>query len=136
MSFCTAVNCIDGRVQLPVIHYLQEQFDVLYVDLITEPGPVRSLAGPADSATKQSIVRRAAISIETHDSRLVAVVAHVDCAGNPTSDQKQLRQLARSAEYLAESLPDVSVLGLWVDDRGAVSKVCTLGPITGTNGSD
>ena len=39
MSFCTVVNCMDGRVQLPVIRYLQERFEVPYVDSITEVGP-------------------------------------------------------------------------------------------------
>lgn len=48
MSFCTAVNCIDGRVQLPVIRYLQERYGVLYVDVVSESGPVHSLAEPAD----------------------------------------------------------------------------------------
>ena len=46
MSFCTVVNCMDGRVQLPVIRYLQDRIEVLYVDSVTEPGPVRSLAEP------------------------------------------------------------------------------------------
>ena len=39
MSFCTAINCMDGRVQLPVIRFLQERFKVDYVDVISEPGP-------------------------------------------------------------------------------------------------
>ncbi|MHC5086790.1 MAG: carbonic anhydrase, partial [Planctomycetota bacterium] len=26
MSFCTAINCMDGRVQLPVIPFLQNRF--------------------------------------------------------------------------------------------------------------
>jgi len=39
MIFCTAVNCMDGRVQLPVINYLKERFSANYVDMITEPGP-------------------------------------------------------------------------------------------------
>ena len=64
MSFCTAVNCIDGRVELPVIRYLQQRFGVLYVDLVTEPGAVRSLAGPADTETKRSILRRVAVSLD------------------------------------------------------------------------
>ena len=128
MSFCTAVNCIDGRVQLPVIRYLQERFGVLHVDLVTEPGLVRSLAGPADAETKRSILRRVAMSIDAHGSRLIAVVAHAGCAGNPTDDEQQRRQLAASAGYLAESFPGVSIVGLWVDERWFVSATCSLGP--------
>ena len=70
------MNCIDGRVQLPVIRYLHERFGVLYVDLVTELGPVRALAGPADAETKRSILRRVAMSIDAHGSGLIAVVAH------------------------------------------------------------
>ncbi|MCK4916316.1 MAG: hypothetical protein KAS89_09095, partial [Candidatus Eisenbacteria sp.] len=80
MSFCTVVNCMDGRVQLPVIRYLQNRFKVLYVDSVTEAGPVRSLAKPADETVSQSILRRVAVS-RKHGSKVVAVVAHDDCAG-------------------------------------------------------
>jgi hypothetical protein len=34
MSFYTTINCMDGRVQFPVISYLMERFVVRYVDVI------------------------------------------------------------------------------------------------------
>ena len=37
-SFGTVLNCIDGRTQIPVINWIKENFNVEYVDLITEPG--------------------------------------------------------------------------------------------------
>ncbi len=37
-TFATAINCMDGRVQLPVIAYLKSKYVVDYVDAITEPG--------------------------------------------------------------------------------------------------
>ena len=37
-TFATAINCMDGRVQLPVIKFLQERFKAEYVDIISEPG--------------------------------------------------------------------------------------------------
>ena len=126
MSFCTAVNCIDGRVQLPVIRYLQERFGVLYVDLVTEPGPARSLAGSADAEIKRSILRRVAMSIDAHGSRLIAVVAHADCARNPAGREAKRRQLEESAAVLAENFPSVPIVGLWVDERWSVSLICSL----------
>ncbi len=39
MSFCTAINCMDGRTQLPVIEFLKNKLSVEYVDTVTEPGP-------------------------------------------------------------------------------------------------
>jgi hypothetical protein len=44
MHFCTVINCMDGRVQLPVNKYLQKRFNVAYVDSITEAGPVRIIS--------------------------------------------------------------------------------------------
>ena len=44
MSFCTVISCIDGRVQLPVITYLQNRFGVKFVDNVTEAGPVGVLS--------------------------------------------------------------------------------------------
>ncbi|MGI9568583.1 MAG: carbonic anhydrase, partial [Desulfobulbia bacterium] len=34
MRFCSVISCMDGRVQLPVIRYLQKRFNVDYVDSI------------------------------------------------------------------------------------------------------
>lgn len=113
MSFCTVVNCMDGRVQLPVIRYLQERFEVPYVDSITEAGPVRSLAEPVDETVSQSILRRLPIS-RSHGSKVVAVVAHDDCAGNPEDETTQRRQLEEAVDFIAGHFPETLVLGLWL----------------------
>ena len=48
-SVCTVVNCIDGRgVQLPVIQYLTRRFDVEFVDIVSDTGPVGVLAHDAE----------------------------------------------------------------------------------------
>jgi hypothetical protein len=127
VSFCTAVNCIDGRVQIPVIHYLQEHHGVLYVDVVSEPAPVRTLAEAADSEAKKSILERVGVSISAHGSKLIAVVAHVDCAGNPVDEEEQRRQLAKSIEYIAGKFTSASVIGLWVDGSWSVSRAGGLG---------
>ena len=43
MRFCTAINCMDGRVQPPVIRHLQGRFNA-EVGSITGPGPDLLLA--------------------------------------------------------------------------------------------
>jgi len=127
MSFCTAINCIDGRVQLPVIRYLQDRFGVLFVDVVSEAGPVRALADPAESSVKTSILRRTSISAAAHGSRVIAVVAHAECAGNPVGDEEQLRELAVSVECVAAEFPESVVLGLWVDSDWSVVEACAGG---------
>ena len=128
MSFCTAVNCIDGRVQQPVTEFLRSRSNVCYVDMVTEAGPVGAISDPFDSEISDSIFRRVQISIDAHDSKVVAVVAHADCAGNPVDDDRQRTQLNDSARGLAEIFGSVTVLGLWVDGDGAVQEVCELPP--------
>ncbi len=44
IHFATAINCIDGRIQEPVIKYIQTTYGIDFVDLITEPGPNKILS--------------------------------------------------------------------------------------------
>ena len=69
--FCTAINCMDGRVQLPVIKFLMEEMKADYVDNITEPGPIKILA---ERGERVSAIRdRVDISVKKHGSRYIAV---------------------------------------------------------------
>ena len=46
-KFATAINCMDGRTQLPTINWAMKELNVDYVDSITEAGPDKILAeGP------------------------------------------------------------------------------------------
>lgn len=122
MSFCAAINCMDGRTQLPVHEFLRENLRVEYVDTITEAGPVRVLAEEPQSTLAQSILGRVEISVRKHGSACVAVVAHWDCAGNPAPEETQRRQLDRAVEFLAGRYPNVRILGLWVDSAWSVAE--------------
>lgn len=115
MSFCTAINCMDGRAQLPVIEYLQQRFGVDYVDSITEPGPNKILAEQTDSHLLDSIFQRLQISVQHHHSVGLAVVGHADCAGNPATEQEQAIHTRRAVEYLKGKYGDLEIIGLWVD---------------------
>lgn len=128
MSFCTVVNCIDGRVQLPVIEYLRRRLGVPYVDSVTEPGPVLSMTEDPNGDVVESIMRRVAVSMERHGSTVVSVVAHGDCGANPTDDETQRGQLLASVDLLAERFPEVTVMGLWVDDAWRVREVTNRPP--------
>ncbi len=120
MSFCTAINCMDGRIQLPVIQYLQQHYDVPYVDIITEPGPIRILAEHPDISSIPSILKRLNISIDVHQSKLIAITGHHDCAGNPSPKDVQLEQIERSKKYISKLYPHIEVIGLWIDEHWQV----------------
>lgn len=123
MSFFTAINCMDGRVQLPVIRFLTSRMHVDHIDMVTEPGPVRTLAEQTEFEVIQSIFRRVDVSVEKHRTEGIAVVAHHDCAGNPVAESVQREQLAEAVTYVRGLYPRLEVVGLWVDENWSVSEV-------------
>ena len=123
MSFGTVVNCIDGRVQEPVIEFLKRRFEADNVDCITEAAPVRILAGETNRRQVQSIIDRIDISIKNHKSKGIAVVVHHDCAGNADDKQKQLEQLDVSVKFIRGQYPAIETIGLWVDEKWIVSEI-------------
>jgi len=116
--FCTAVNCMDGRVQLTVINYMQKRFNAIDVDMITEPGPNKILAEGIDTATVASIMRRIDISVYKHDSKGIAIVGHEDCGGNPAGKDEQCAQLRIVRSLLKEKYPAAEIIALWVNLKG------------------
>lgn len=122
-SFVTVINCIDGRVQEPVIAWMKREFQAEYVDDITEPGPILILSENTDPATVASIRRRVDISANRHGSHTVAIVAHHDCAGNPVGKSEQLAQLAAAIERVKSWGLPIDVLGLWVNENWKVHPV-------------
>jgi len=108
---------MDGRAQLPVIEYLQNRFDVKFVDMITEPGPNRLLAEAEeeDDGRVKSILLRCGISINNHGSVGIAVVGHHDCAGNPAEEAQQKRQIEQAISFLKQRWDTVEIIGLWLD---------------------
>jgi len=121
--FCTAINCMDGRTQLPVIRYLQRRFKVEFVDTITEAGPNRILANGEALEQIEAIRKRTDISIAAHGSNVIAIVGHHDCAGNPVSDEEQWAHLKQAVTRIRQWYPTLTVLALWVDDQWRVREL-------------
>ena len=122
-TFATAINCMDGRTQLPVIDYVRRRFAVDYVDSITEPGPNGVLSQTVHEATIDSIRRRVEISVREHGSKHIAVAAHYDCAGNPVEEEVHFDQTKKSVESVRSWQYDCDVIGLWVDQNGKVYEI-------------
>ena len=123
MRFCTVVNCMDGRVQLPAIEYLQNRFDAEYVDSITEPGPNRILSEDKNDVSAQSILARVKISIEKHNSVGIAVVGHHDCAGNPAPKDEQITHIKKAIQLLQSEHDSLEIVGLWLDENWEVHEL-------------
>lgn len=123
MRFCSVINCIDGRVQLPVIRYLQQRFEVDYVDSITEPGPNLILSEEKNADSIQAILDRLKISIESHNSVGVAIVGHHGCAGNPAPRDEQITHIRKAMKLLRQRCGSIAIIGLWVDENWEVREV-------------
>lgn len=119
-KFATAINCMDGRTQLPVNEWMKREYKVDYVDTITEPGPNKILAENKDV---ESIRRRVMISVHKHGSKNIAIVGHHDCAGNPVEKNMQLEHLAAAIKTVESWDLGVKVVGLWLGEGWKVHRV-------------
>ncbi len=116
--FATAINCMDGRVQKPVLEYMQESFAVDYVDMITEPGPNKILFEGRDKDIIEFVRKKVEISVEKHSSQIIAIVAHHDCAGNPESEDVQKEHLRKAVKVIVSwGFPVGKVIALWLDEN-------------------
>jgi hypothetical protein len=122
-KFVTAINCMDGRVQLPVIDWMKKEFKADYVDMITEPGPDKLLTEDRLSDESAFVKKKVGVSVEKHGSKIVAVVGHYDCAGNPVDKENHIRQINSAVETVASWGFNASVIGLWIDEHWVVHKI-------------
>jgi hypothetical protein len=122
-KFVTAINCMDGRVQLPVIDWMKKHTTADFVDMITEPGPNKILAENNENGIIQSLKKRVEISVVKHASFQIAIIGHFDCAGNPVDKETQLEQIQAAVQTIQGWGFQIHVIGLWVDDHWTVHKI-------------
>ena len=122
MSFYTAINCMDGRIQESVANYIKKKYNVLFVDMITGIGPVKVLSNKTTEHL-QPIISCIDISLKKHKSKGIAIVAHYDCAGNPIPDEEQKKLLQKAVIFLKKKYINISVCGLWVNKNMKVEKI-------------
>jgi hypothetical protein len=122
-KFVTAINCMDGRTQIPIIKWMKHEYKADYVDMITEPGPIKLLSEKQNCIDSKSIKKRVEISINVHGSKNVAIIGHYDCAGNPVDKETQIKQIKEAADVIKSWDFNVNVVGLWIDNHWIVHKI-------------
>ena len=122
MEICNASNGMDDRVQIPVITYLKERFNVDYADLVSEPGPNKILADGSNQQLLESIWTRVEFSITTQNSKGIDIIGHHDCAGNPVDECYRHFHTAAAVQRVRERFESVPVIGFWVNPNREVSE--------------
>ncbi|MEZ5345655.1 MAG: carbonic anhydrase [Pyrinomonadaceae bacterium] len=120
--FATAINCIDGRAQLPVSDWLRLHTGADYVDTITEPGANEILSNDK-SKHYFRVFEKLKLSINAHQPRVIAVAGHYDCLANPVSFETHIAQIKKGADRLDSLNMGIRIVGLYVNEWGAVDLV-------------
>ena len=119
-KFGTSITCMDGRIQIPIINWIKENYSVDYIDTITEPGVDKKVSGDSDL---ESIKTKTGISINKHQSGVIAVSGHYDCAGNPVSNEEHIEQIKKGVDVVKSWNFNVPVVGLWINENWSVEKI-------------
>jgi carbonic anhydrase len=123
MIFAASVHCMDGRIQKPIIEYITENYNVHFVDTVTEPGPCGIISDISDLNIIDSIEKRLNISINIHKAGIIFISGHYDCAGNPVEENIQKKQINKSAEFLKSKYPGTEIVKLWINEQFEVEKI-------------
>ena len=122
-KFGTAINCIDGRTQEPVIDFMKQKYGIDGVDMVTFPG-VDGVASSLGNFNTIALIRNAvSISIEKHGSRIIAVVGHFDCAGNPGNREHHYAHIGKAVQQVSSCNFDAEIVGLYVNDKWQIEEV-------------
>ena len=116
----TCLNCMDGRVQVPVQAWIKANYPVDFVDVITEAGMDGVLAKQEDIS---EILRSVKVSVTLNKSTRLFVVGHYDCRGNSVDENRHREEIIQSVKRLKPLWPAQEVVGLWVNDQWQVEQV-------------
>ena len=122
-KFGTAICCIDGRVQGPVADWIKLHSHVQFVDMVNEPG-VDKILSEGNSNRIAYIADKVEISIHAHQSNIVAVVGHFDCAANPVSFDEHKEQIEFGVDMVKSWNLGVRVVGLYVNEWNSIDVIC------------
>lgn len=120
----TVINCIDGRVQYPVMDFLKNKYDLSYFDAITEAGPLKILTERTDKCRLFSLKEQISTSLEDNGSDFLAIVGHHDCKDNPLDRKEQEEQINIALDYLGKAYGDqLTYVGLFVNEKWEVEEI-------------
>ena len=121
-KFATSINCIDGRIQIPISNWIKQKYFVEYVDVISHPGSDKVIGEKIIEGITE-IKSKVLVSINAHNSKLVVISGHHDCAGNPVSKEMHMTQIKKSINLIKSWDYPVTVIGIWVNDKWEIEEI-------------
>lgn len=113
--YCTLVCCMDGRFIIAITEFIRVKFGYVYVDTITDAGPVSKIIYDNYLTHIEENIRL--ISIDKHQSKHIFITGHHDCAGCLLDDQLQKMHIKDAARIFKNDFPDVRVTGIFIDEN-------------------
>ena len=112
--YCTLICCMDGRFNMAVNEYIRVKYGYVYVDTITDAGPVAKII--YESYLKDVEDKIVLISLKRHNSKHIFIAGHHDCAGCPVDDETQKGYIEKAVDMIKKDLPEIRVTGIFIDD--------------------
>lgn len=117
-EFGTSLCCMDGRVQQPICEWLKKNYNIDFVDTITEAGMDKQFFDKVNE-----IKSKVEISVNKHKSKTVIITGHHDCAGNPVSKEEHIRLTKEAAAVIKSWNFPITVVGAWVNQEWQIEVV-------------
>ncbi len=117
-TFFTSIGCMDGRIQAAVASFGQNRFGAKYPDTITEAGMVGILSKSPPKTILNAIKNKILISVKHHHSKGIVIHGHGQCAGNPVSDNQQIKDITAAATLIRELKPGVDIVAVFIIRKG------------------
>jgi len=115
------LNCIDGRVQVPVMQWIKNNYKMDHVDMVTEPGIDGFLSDKTNPIDE--INRKVRISVEKNNASIIFITGHHDCKGNPVSESVHKEHVLLAVSRVKKEFPEITIVGLWVNSQWKVERL-------------
>lgn len=125
-KFAVRIGCIDGRTHEAVIDFVKKKFKVNHVDMVTHPGAIKILNNFWSFFARRRLKKSVFVSRTKHESEILIISAHYECAGNPVSPNVQQEQLKKGFE-LVQKWGFKTVVAIWVNHNWQVEVICQSG---------
>lgn len=116
MTFAASIQCIDGRIHDAIFSYIRGNYDIKYIDIISEPG-IDGILADENITHIDSIIRKVQVCVDVHQVKEVFLSAHYNCLANPGTKEEHLVQMNKSLEKLKAIFPDLNFHKIWIDEN-------------------